>query len=95
MMGTATFGIIVRTMLFNRIQTSLGLMPTAIVGALMGTVTYAGYSLLTGTLLSRYLFFVLAGMGTVGSTFSGSSVASVGLHPECARWTAAPSPARR
>ena len=39
MMGTATFGIIVRTMIFSKIQTALGLMRTATLGALMGTVT--------------------------------------------------------
>lgn len=66
MMGTATFGIIVRTMLFDKIQSSLGLMRTATLGAIMGTVTYSGYSLLSGTPTSKYIFFALAGMGTVG-----------------------------
>lgn len=74
MMGTATFGIIVRTMVFEKIQTALGLMRTATLGAVMGTVTYSGYSLLGSGHLSMYTFFVLAGVGTVGSTFSGSSV---------------------
>lgn len=74
MMGTATFSIAVRTLAFNKIQTSLGLMKTALLGGLMGTVTYAGYSFLPGNDLGMWIFFILAGVGTVGSTFSGSSV---------------------
>ncbi|KAL1514921.1 hypothetical protein AB1Y20_004001 [Prymnesium parvum] len=74
MMGTATFGIIVRSMFFNRIQEYLGLMKTAVLGGIMGTITYAGYSFLDGGTLGMYSFFALAGLGTVGSTFSASSV---------------------
>ena len=64
----------VRLLIFSRVQTALGLMPTAVLGALMGTVTYAGYSTLDGSRASMYIFFVLAGVGTVGSTFTGASV---------------------
>ena len=110
-------------LIFSRVQTALGLMPTAVLGAAMGTVTYAGYSALDGSRASmyaalwpadlqprasspatpciqpatmchqpataciqpataciqpatlctpRYVFFVLAGVGTVGSTFTGA-----------------------
>ena len=74
MMGQAFFSILVRTLVFKRIQERLGLMRTATVGALMGTFTYASYSMLDGSPASMYAYFVLAGVGTVGSTFSGSSV---------------------
>lgn len=40
----------------------------------MGTVTYVGYSTLDGSRASMYIFFALAGVGTVGSTFTGASV---------------------
>uniref|UniRef100_A0A7S0DZB9 Major facilitator superfamily (MFS) profile domain-containing protein n=1 Tax=Phaeocystis antarctica TaxID=33657 RepID=A0A7S0DZB9_9EUKA len=74
MMGTATFSILVRLLIFSKVQTALGLMPTAVLGALMGTVTYVGYSTLDGSRASMYIFFALAGVGTVGSTFTGASV---------------------
>ena len=64
----------VRLLIFSTVQTALGLMPTAVLGALRGTVTYAGYSTLDGSRASMYIFFVLAGVGTVGSTFTGASV---------------------
>ena len=74
MMGNATFSIIVRVFAFQKIQSRLGLMPTAAVGALLGTCTYAGYSFLDGSDWSMWIFFMLAGLGTIGSTFSGASV---------------------
>eukprot|EP00326_Haptolina_ericina_P030208 CAMPEP_0181169556 /NCGR_PEP_ID=MMETSP1096-20121128/879_1 /TAXON_ID=156174 ORGANISM="Chrysochromulina ericina, Strain CCMP281" /NCGR_SAMPLE_ID=MMETSP1096 /ASSEMBLY_ACC=CAM_ASM_000453 /LENGTH=211 /DNA_ID=CAMNT_0023257025 /DNA_START=45 /DNA_END=680 /DNA_ORIENTATION=+ len=40
----------------------------------MGTITYFGYSMLHSTKASMYVFFMLAGLGTMGSTFSASSV---------------------
>ena len=54
MMGTATFSILVRLLIFSKVQTALGLMPTAVLGALMGSVTYAGYSTLDGSRASMY-----------------------------------------
>ena len=44
----------VRLLIFSKVQTALGLMPTAVLGALMGSVTYAGYSTLDGSRASMY-----------------------------------------
>jgi len=74
MTGSAVFSIIVRIFFFNKIQTSLGLMKTAAIGAALGSFAYAGYTALSGSVLSMYAFVILVGIKTLGSTFSGASV---------------------
>ena len=52
----------VRVLIFSWVQTALGLMPTAVLGAAMGTVTYAGYSALDGSRASMYAALWPAGL---------------------------------
>uniref|UniRef100_A0A7S0L4H5 Major facilitator superfamily (MFS) profile domain-containing protein n=1 Tax=Coccolithus braarudii TaxID=221442 RepID=A0A7S0L4H5_9EUKA len=50
------------------------MMRTATIGSLVSSFAYGGYSLLTGSVASIYIFICLAGISTVGSAFSGASV---------------------
>lgn len=59
---------------FNKVQSALGLMRTATVGALCSTVTYVGYSFINGSRPGLIAFVLLAHLGSVGSTLSTASV---------------------
>ena len=59
---------------FNKVQSALGLMRTATVGALCSTVTYVGYSFINGSRPGLGAFLLLAPLGSVGSTLSTASV---------------------
>jgi len=73
MMGTASFGIVLRTMAFQRIQSTFGLMRTATIGGAFSTLGYLGYSSLSGSPLSFAAFCGFAAAGTLGSTLSAAS----------------------
>jgi len=64
----------VRIFFFNKIQSALGLMNTATLGTMLGACAYLGYSFLDGGKFSMWLFFLLAGVGNIGLSFSGASI---------------------